>query len=443
MTQNMTPKLLVEHVPTSALHLDPANARKHGPKSIAAIKASLQRFGQQKVLVVNSENVVVAGNGTLVAARELGWESIDVVRTSLTGADLVAFAIADNRTAELSEWDDDALARLMKSLQGTDAQASTGFNASQCARMFRALETTNDVDDAGAGAEPAAPVSQRGDLWELDGHRLLCGDSTSADDVAQLMNGELAECVFTSPPYAVGIDYGDTYTDSIENLRAMLPKLAALWIEHVVDGGFAVVNFGDIISGRVAAATDGICEYPMALEYWPAFRSAGWSLWSRRVWCKPVSKVAAPWCASSNRSATNFEHVWTWKRDGDPIVGRISQPFDSQTGWFDTTKLEGVDVGKEVHGAGMPTSCAVWMINVHSNRGAVVLEPFCGTGTTIVAAEQLARRCFAMEISPAYVDIAVLRWQRATGKVARCNGLTYEELALERGIEIPEPQQEA
>ena len=248
-------------------------------------------------------------------------------------------------------------------------------------------------------------------------HRLMCGDSTSAADVERLMGGAHADCVFTSPPYAVGIDY-DSYDDTMSNLRAMLPLLAAIWKAVVVPGGFAVINYGDIVSGREAAEAQEVCEYPMALEYWPVFRAEGWTLWSRRVWCKPVARVAAPWTASSNRSATNFEHVWTWKQPGEPPMGRVPQPFDSQSGWFDTSKLEGVDVGKDTHGAGMPVSCAAWMINVHCGQGRIVYEPFSGTGTTISACEQLGRSCYAQDISPRYCDIAVRRWENLTGERA-------------------------
>lgn len=241
-------------------------------------------------------------------------------------------------------------------------------------------------------------------------HKVMCGDSVNQDDVLKLIGGGgKVDCIFTSPPYAVGIDYGATYEDNIESLRSMLPILSTLWQKILHPGGFAVINFGDIVSGSRVIDIDEPCEYPMALEYWNIFREAGYTLWSRRIWCKPVARVAAPWCASSNRSATNWEHIWTWKTKGKPIVGRVGQPMDSQSGWIDTSKLEGVDIGKEIHGAGMPVSIAAWMINVHSNKGAIIHEPFLGTGTTVVAAEQLGRHCYGCDISPGYVAITLER----------------------------------
>ena len=262
------------------------------------------------------------------------------------------------------------------------------------------------------GKEYEAPIQSK--------HRLMCGDSTNAGDVALLMDGSKADCVFTSPPYAVGIDYG-AYQDTIENLRSMLPKLSRIWKQIVVaEGGFAVVNFGDILSGKTIAQSDAVCEYPMALEYWPIFRADGWTLWSRRVWCKPGAACGSSrHCIGTNRAASNFEHVWTWKLPGNPPVDdQISGQYASQSGWFDTSHDNHLEVGLSVHGAGMPVAVAVRMVAIHCRPEVVVYEPFCGTGTTLIAAEKLGRRCFAMELEPRYCDIVVTRYEQFTGKKA-------------------------
>lgn len=440
-------ELRIEYLPLSKIRRFDKNPKKH---DVGALVTSIRRYGFRDAPIFDATlGALVAGHGRLKALDELQKQGGDppagirvgavagrrapdwLVPVQLgvdakSAAEAQAFLIDHNALtvaggdggpdAIFDLYDHDGLAELLKeageagempvTLDGDDLDALLGVD--------------KPVLDAEPQFDKADELRQkwgveRGQLWRLGDHRLLCGDSTSAEDVGRLMGGERADCVFTSPPYAVGVDYG-TYEDTIGNLRAMLPALASLWRSLIVDGGFAVVNFGDIVSGRVAAGASEVCEYPMALDYWPVFRAAGFALWSRRVWCKPVARVAAPWCASSNRSATNFEHVWTWKTDGPAIIGRVPGPMDSQTGWFDTSRMDGVDVGKGTHGAGMPTSTALWMLTVHSRSGSVVHEPFCGTGTTIVAAENLNRRCFALEIEPKYVAVAIQRWADATGK---------------------------
>jgi DNA modification methylase len=200
----------------------------------------------------------------------------------------------------------------------------------------------------------------------------------------------------------------------------MLPLLADLWKSVVVDGGFAVINFGDILSGKDLAGSETPCEYPMALEYFPVFRHAGWTLWSRRVWCKPGAACGSSrHCIGTNRAASNFEHVWTWKIDGTPPVDdQISGDWPSQAGWFDTTHDNHLDVGLDVHGAGMPVAVAARALTWHSRADHVIHEPFLGSGTTLIAAHQLGRRCYGMEISPNYCDLIVQRFENFTGQKA-------------------------
>lgn len=428
----MVPKLTAESVPTSSLHLDPANARKHGPKSIAAIKASLQRFGQQKLLVVNGDGIVVAGNGTLVAARELGWESIDVVRTNLTGADLVAYAIADNRTAELSEWDDDALAKLMKSIQGTESQTATGFETGQCARMFRKLEATQAITDAGAVAEPERPVSQRGDLWELEGHRLLCGDSTSVEDMARLMNGETAVLLATDPPYLV--DYqGGNHPQSWVNKPDVKDKH---WDDYV-DPNSGSTFFADFLRVALAHCTERVPVYQWHASRRQVIVEGAWAANDLLVHQTIIWVKARPVLTRSHYMWQYEPCFYGWRNGQMPEYDRRPAANERNVWSIDQVgQLEGI------HPTQKPLEIFERPMKFHTLPGEVCLEPFSGSGSQLVAAERLGRRCFAMEISPAFVDADVLRWQRASGKVARCNGLTYEELALERGIAIPEPQQQ-
>lgn len=406
---------------------DPRNARRHTPRNIGVIERSLGEVGAARSIVIDEDGVILAGNATTEAAMQAGItrvrvieadgnELIAVQRRGLTPEQKVKLALADNRAAELAEWEPDVLAEI-----AAEMDVSGLFRADELAELAMLTEP-----EIGAGGdefdttpdEGGETRAQLGDLWVIGGkHRLLVGDCTDPANVARLMGGERADCVFTSPPYAVGVDYGE-YEDTIENLRAMLPKLSALWLDVVVDGGFAVVNFGDIASGRNIANSDAPCEYPMALEYWPVFRADGWLLWSRRVWCKPNARVNSLWCIGSNRAATDWEHLWTWRKPGKPIIERVDGEMRSALGWIDTSLMHGVDVGKEVHGAGMALGIVEWMLNVHSRPGNAVYEPFCGTGTTIIGGHRLGRKVYATELSPKYADVILRR--------AEAEGLTVE-----------------
>lgn len=175
------------------LSLDPSNVRKHGRKNLDAIKASLRKFGQQKPIVVDAKGIVLAGNGTLAAAQELGWTEIEIVRTQLEGVEATMFAIADNRTAELAEWDEN-LEEVMKSLldAGQDL-TDLGFSEQDLAKISADLVGDSEVD-----AEPQIDKADElrakwcvepGQLWELGEHRLLCGDSSKIDDARRVIGG--------------------------------------------------------------------------------------------------------------------------------------------------------------------------------------------------------------------------------------------------------------
>ena len=198
--------LAIRRVPLSALHQDPANARSHPERNLASIRASLARFGQAEPLVVLKDaGRVIGGNGRLVAMKALGWTECDIVELDIADSEATARGIALNCTAELAEWDDDTLAQLLQSLRADGAIDGLGINAKEIEELIHdaGLELPSPTEDPGEQAPPEQPVTQRGDLWILGNHRLLCGDSTSTEDVARLMAGETAVPLATDPPYLV------------------------------------------------------------------------------------------------------------------------------------------------------------------------------------------------------------------------------------------------
>lgn len=418
---------------TSFLKEYERNPRKND-HAVDGVVDAIKAFGFRVPIIAKSDGSVVDGHLRLKAARKLGLKEVPVILADdLTELQIKAFRISVNKIADLADWDDGLLAEELRSLgeAGIDLEG-IGFSADELTTLLAdktaGLTDPDDVPDV-----PADPVSRKGDLWVLGNHRLICGDSTDAAVVDAAIGSatERASLVFTSPPYGVGLDYG-TYIDSFDNCRALLVSIAPAIAYALRPGGFCITNFGDIISARGINRTEAPSEYPMALEYWPAFTGAGFVLHSRRVWAKPHARVAAPWCASSNRAASDWEHLWTWLKPGGDFLNERRDP--SYLGVWDTSKMEGVDIGKDVHPAAFPVSIATLGIEVYSNVGDIVFEPFGGTGTMLIAAEKTSRRCAMVELDVNYCDMSVKRWEAFTGQDAVLAGTdtTFAQIAAQR-----------
>lgn len=409
--------------PIADLKMDPANVRKHGPRNIETIVASLQKFGQQKPIVIDKNGVVVAGNGTLAAARQLGWSSIDAVRTGLEGSQATAFAIADNRTAELAEWDTDALAQTLAALQIEDEELArmTGFDDAAIKELIDDAAGATEVTEDDVPEPPDDPITKPGDLWVLGNHRLLCGDSTNADDVARLMVGNRAQCVFTDPPYGVSVadknrllntfqkagqcleDIKDD-TLSPEQLKARLvPAFVSLRMNIMADDCTLFVS----------APQGGELMMMMMM-----MKEAGLAVRHVLIWKKNQPTF------SLGRLDYDYQHepiLLTWgKRHKRPMNG--------------THKTSVWEIDRErkcdVHPTMKPVALYANAYLNNSDDGDSVADIYAGSGTAFIAAEQLNRRCYGMEISPSYCDVIVKRWEALTGgKAERQESATIDSPA--------------
>jgi DNA modification methylase len=378
----------LETVGIETLSPDPANVRKHGQRNMDAIKASLRRFGQQKPIVVDAKGIVLAGNGTLAAARELGWREIQIVRTELTGSQATAFGIADNRSAELAEWDE-KLADVLASLKAEDFPIEEiGFDLDE-------LEALKPEVKSDADAEPQIDKAEElrakwgvelGQVWQLGEHRIACGDSTKIEDVKKLMASDVADAVITDPPY--GIDYQSNYRkqkfDRLKNDDIVMDG----WIEPC-----AKFSSGWFIF---------FCAWQRLDEWIAVGRKVG-DLTNLLIW----KKAAAMGDLAGSFSPT-FEVALAYNR-GAKLVGGVrpsavfEHAIESAAGFY--------------HPTTKPVSLiAELMINVSES---IVLDPFSGSGTTIIACERTGRKCRAIELNPAYVAVAIQRWADATGKEPR------------------------
>ncbi len=443
------------------------NPRVHDPEQVARIAGSICEFGFVVPILADSQGNVIAGHGRLLAAQQLGLTEVPVVIAShLSETQRRAYVIADNQLTLSSRWDDELLAGLLHELNSQNFDLDLlGFSAAQLDDLMAPLEDDDERGSSGAAdgdeddvPEPAAqPVSRLGDLWLLGEHRLLCGDSTDPAAVTRLMAGEAAELLFTSPPYGNQRDYttggiGD-WDRLMEGVFRNLPMASE---------GQVLVNLGLI-------HRDG--EW---LPYWQDWmewmRSQGWRRFGLYTWDQGPG-LPGDW---GGRFAPSFELVFHFNKKGrkpnkivpckyagqdthlraDGHSTAMRKPDGSVGAWthaghatqdfrlpdsvirIGRHKARGIEVE---HPAVFPTALVEHMIAAFTDEDEVCYEPFGGSGTSIVAAERLGRRCRAIDLAPEYVDVAVRRWnQLYPDQPARLDGGgSFEETAAGRGVELP------
>lgn len=426
----MESTLTIRRVALDALHQDPANARAHGPENMAAIEASLARFGQAEPLVVHaSTGRVIGGNGRFAAMRKLGWAEADVVELDLNSVDATALGIALNRTGELAEWDDEALSKLLASLRDEGALDGVGFSDAELNELLAQFDdSTNDIEDVAPEDPPDVPVTQLGDLWQLGDHRLLCGDSTSPDDVARLMNDERAQLCASDPPYLVSYDGANHPQSSVNR-----PETADKNWDAYKDPATSVAFFKGYLELALAHCIEDVPIYQWHATRRQVLVEQAWTelgllVHQTVIWVKARAVLT--------RSMLMWRHepcFFGWPQGSMPPKNRRPPPNE-------TTVWEVDQVGQQdgIHPTQKPTQLFERPIQWHTRAGEVCYEPFSGSGTQIIAAEKLRRRCYAMELAPGFVDVAVVRWMKATGKVAMLDGKTFDEVKEERhGIAAP------
>ena len=268
-----------------------------------------------------------------------------------------------------------------------------------------------DIDDAldDAEADDYEPTVQRGEVWSLGDHRLMCGDSTQDNDV--LMNGDRAALGLTSPPYAVGKEYeaGTSFDDHIE----MLNGVADVGLEAIEEGGFFFVNFGEIAPQSHAGPLTGSkrqCLYLISKDYWHIFRERAYDLYAQRIWYKPFNRLQQPfWTYHTGiPHYQEWEHLWTWRLPGGSGDEVHDWDISSRAVW-DTRNESTDDHPLTRHTAAFPVGIPERALRAHSDPGAMVWDPFCGSGTTIAASERTGRICYGMEIEPKYVAVTLER----------------------------------
>lgn len=412
---------VIEKISVQSLTLDPRNARKHSKKNLKSIKGSLKKFGQQKPIVISSEGIVVAGNGTLEAAKELGWETIDVVRSELKGSELTAYAIADNRTGELAEWNLDILPGTLEALGKEFDLEEIGFDENDLAKLLPQKLNEGLIGDDDI-PEVKDTRCKLGDLWLLGEHRLLCGDSTDVLQVERLMGGEKADMVFTSPPYSDLRDYRGEIDLTVSHLTCIFEIPAKTFFVNL---GLKIKNrkldryFDEWISEAEKRNLPLIAwlVWDKGNASGPAHQQAMFGL--SHEWVFVFGEYRQQNLIKENKGTESWgRHTG---READGSLKARTQGEKRAHRQLDTvircnkaiTGFSGLN-----HPAMMPIELAETFILSHTNRNEIVCEPFCGSGSTLIACEKTGRKCYGMELDPYYCDVILSRWEKFTGKQA-------------------------
>jgi DNA modification methylase len=406
--------MIIKEVTLGSIHQDPGNVRTHGPKNMEAICESLARFGQAEPLVVQeSSGRVIGGNGRLEAMKLLGWEKCEIVELDVDDAQARALAVALNRTAELADWNEAELTKLLEALREEDALDGVGFDEAEIDRLVAQLAAEEaDLDEDSVEERPEHSSSLPGDLWLLGEHRLLCGDSTNRDDVRRLLDGATPFLMVTDPPYGVSYDPEWRNRAGISETK----RTGTVSNDDRVDWTAAYELFPGTVAyvwhaGRYAA------------EFAEHLQSCGLEIRSQIVWRKPRFAIS--------RGHYHWQHEPCWYAVREGKSSKWCGDRSQSTVW-DIEPCADDEATR--HGTQKPVECMGRPIRNHGTRDDAVYDPFVGSGSTLIAAERLKRRCFAMELDPGYVDVVVRRWEKATGEQATLegDGRSFVEIAEAR-----------
>lgn len=394
----------IEHLAIDRLIPYARNSRTHSDEQVAQVAASIREFGFTNPVLIDGDGGIIAGHGRVMAARKLGMDKVPCIRLAhLTEAQRRAYIIADNKLALNAGWDEKMLALEFKDLQAMDFDLElTGFGLGDIDELLAELDATpegaTDADET--PAVQADVVSQPGDLWVLGKHRIMCGDSTDAEQVQKLLGGGMPHLMVTDPPY--GVEYDADWRNNA--LRADGTPIAGRAVGKVLNDDRADWREAwALFPGEVAYVWHaGSHSHTVA----DSLISCGFNLYSLIVWGKNNLVIGRghyhpkhePCWYAVKKGGTGH-----WQGDRkQTTLWSIDKPTKSETG----------------HSTQKPIECMRRPIENNSKPGDEIYEPFSGSGTTIIAAEQTGRICYAMELSPNYVDVAVRRWQQYTGKRA-------------------------
>jgi DNA modification methylase len=421
---------------TTALIPHPRNPRTHTRQQIRAIARSIEAFGFNAPILIDRDRQIVAGHGRYEAARLLDYAEVPVVYLNhLSETQARAYLLADNKLTDRSSWDDAALAVHLKELSELALDFSIeamGFEPPEIDFRIQSLDGPEQADRADEFAVTAGPAaSQLGDLWILDSHRVYCGNALDPSSYEILFGLEKASAVFTDPPYNVRINghvsgkgavkhsefamaTGEMTDHEFHNFLTASMKLASA---NIIDGSIVYV----------------FMDWRHLDEILDTGRAQGWELCNLCVWVKSNGGMG-----SFYRSMHELVFVFRQGRDkhvNNVQLGRFGRNRTNVWNYPGANSFarKGRKRNLDLHPTAKPIALVADAILDSTQRGDIVLDPFFGSGTTILAAERTNRRCYGIEIAPLYVDTTISRWQNMTGKQARhISGETFTDIRVAR-----------
>ena len=414
-------QLCVEQLPPNAVVLDPSNARRHPASQIKSLGKSIAAFGFNVPVLVDADNLVIAGEARILAARQLGFETVPVIRIEHLDANaLRAFKVADNRLGELSHWDDQILGQILKELSDISLDfdiEATGFAMAEIDLRIEGLN--DDEDDPGDVLPDAGPgVTVLGDVWQMGNHQLICGSALDGEIWTQLMGEQRAALVVTDPPYNTKID---GHVSGLGKHKHREFQMAS--------GELSEVQFTEFLTTACRHMSnwsiDGSLHY-VAMDWRHLFELtvAGREVYDRHVntcvWAK-----TCPGMGTFYRSAHEMFMVFARGRAptrNNVQLGRFGRSrsnvwsYPGANSNFGRAGAEGNPL--EMHPTVKPLALIADILLDASARGNIVADPFAGSGTILIACEKLGRRARAIELDPLYCDTAIRRWQKWTGEDA-------------------------
>jgi DNA modification methylase len=421
-----TPKLTVRLRKVAELVPYARNARQHPEKQVAQIAGSIRAFGFNNPVLVDAEGGIVAGHGRVLAAERLGLDRVPTIQLDhLSENERRAFILADNRIAENGGWDQDLLSLEMADLSALGLDVSlTGFTAPEINKLLSAGIEADPREDEAPEVEDVM-VSRPGDLWLLGEHRVLCGDATGADDVARLLDGAIPNLMVTDPPY--GVEYDAAWREKVHGAAAAPRSTGTVTNDDIVDWTAALRLFpGDVAYVWHAAGK--------AVETAAMLDNIGFDRRSHIVWVKQHFAIS--------RGHYHWQHEPCWYAVRQGKSGSWLGDRKQSTVWeVANASAFGGDTedGKTVHSTQKPVEVMRRPMLNHTRPGDAVCDPFLGSGTTVIAAENTGRRAYGLEIEPRYVDVIVRRWQAFAGAEATLEGSgeTFAAVATARQAEAP------